>query len=84
MSEIHDSNFSFSSIAFSYSSIITSDTSIDSVSDFNSANIRDISVEKTIYTQLIDFVMSDQEQNQDQLDSTIQTIITATIIAIVI
>ena len=83
MSKIHDSNFSFSSITFSYSSIITSNTSIDSVSDFNLANIRDISAEKIIYIQFIDFVMSDQRQNQDQFDSTIQTIITAAIIAIV-
>ena len=84
VSEIHDSNFSFSSITSSYSSIITSNTSIDFVSDFNPANTRDISIEKTIYTQLIDSVMSDQKQSQDQLDSIIQTIITAAIIAVVI
>ena len=85
VSKIHDSNFSFLSIAFSYSSIITSSTSIDSVSDFNFVNIRDISIEKIIYTQPIDSVMfgQKQSQNQNQFDSTIQTIITATIIAIV-
>ena len=83
VSEIHDSNFSFSSIAFNYSSIITSNTSFDFAFDFNFVNTRDISIEKIIYTQLIDSVMSDQEQNQNQFDSIIQTIITAAIIAIV-
>ena len=85
VSKIQIFNFTFSFVTFNYSSIITSDTSIDSAFDFNSVNIRDISAEKVIYTQLIDSVMSDQEQsqNQNQFDSTIQIIITAAIIAIV-
>ena len=84
VSNIHDFNFSFSSITFNYSFIITSNTSIDFAFDFNSVNIRNISIEKVIYTQFIDFVMFDQEQNQNQFDSTIQAIIIITIIAIVI
>ena len=65
MSNIHDFSLSLSSIAFNYSFIITSNTSIDFAFDFNFVNIRDISIEKVIYTQLIDFVMFDQKQNQD-------------------
>ena len=86
MSKTQIFNFTFSFVTFNYSSIITSNTSIDSAFDFNSVNIRDILVEKIIYTQFIDFVMFDQKQNQNQnqFDSIIQTIITATIIAIVI
>ena len=82
VSEVHDSRFSLSSITFSYSSIITSDTSIDFAFDFNFVNIRDILIEKVIYIHFIDFIMFDQDQNQ--LDSIIQAIITTTIIAIVI
>ena len=84
VSKIQILNFTFSSVTFNYSSIITSDTSFDSAFGFNSVNIRDISIEKVIYTQFIDFVMFDQKQNQNQFNSIIQTIITAAIIAIVI
>ena len=82
MSNIHDSNLSLSSITSNYSSIITSNTSSDSASDFNSVNIRDTSIEKVIYIHSIDFIMSDQ--NQAQLDSIIQAIITAIVITTVI
>ena len=81
MSDIHDSNLSFSSIASSYSFIITSDTSSDFAFDFNSVNIRDTSIEKVIYIHSIDSIMFDQ--NQVQLDSIIQAIITAIVIAVV-
>ena len=86
VSKVQIFNFTFSFVTFNYSSIITSDTSIDFAFDFNFVNIRDISAEKTIYTQFIDFVMFDQKQNQNQnqFDSIIQTIIIAAIIAIVI
>ena len=80
--EVHDFSLSLSSIASNYSFIITSDTTFDSAFDFNFVNIRDILVEKVIYIHFIDSVMFDQ--NQNQFDSIIQTIITTTIIAIVI
>ena len=52
---------------FNFSSIITSKTS--KTINFNFVNIRNISIEKIIYTQFIDFVMFDQNQNQNQFDS---------------
>ena len=68
--------------AFSFSSIITSETSktIDFAFDFNFVNIRDIFVEKVIYTQFIDFVMSGQKQDQNQFDSTVQAIINVVVV----
>ena len=67
---------------FNFSSIITSKTSktIDFAFDFNFVNIRDISIEKIIYTQFIDFVMFDQKQNQNQFDSIVQTIINVVVV----
>ena len=69
--------------AFNFSPIITSKTSkaIDFAFDFNFVNTRDIFVEKIIYTQFIDFVMSDQKQSQNQLDSTVQAIINVAVAA---
>ena len=67
---------------FNFSSIITSKTSkaIDFALNFNFVNIRDISIEKIIYTQFIDFVMFDQKQNQNQFDSIVQTIINVVVV----
>ena len=81
VSEIHDFRLSLSSITSNYSSIITSNTSIDFAFDSNSVNIRDTSIEKVIYIHFIDSIMFDQ--NQNQFDSIIQTIITTTITTIV-
>ena len=82
VSKVHDFNLSLLSIIFNYLFIITSNTSFDFAFDFNSINIRNISVKKVIYIHFIDFVMFDQ--NQNQFDSIIQAIIITTIIAIVI
>ena len=83
MSEAQVLSLTLSSVAFSYSSIITSGTSSGSAFGSNPVNIRDISTEEVIYTQLIDSVMSGQGQGQGQLDSTIQAVITAAITAAV-